>query len=108
VIHEGDHSNQYCDLDLRNTVFEGLVLEGAHFDDSNLEGANFRAADLYWGNFFLANLTGADFEGAQLRGGDCTSLQRPQNYAQPSSLRARPAFHTLVMWAILSPSNCIM
>ena len=29
-------------------------------------------------------------------------------YAHPRSFSARPAFHTLVMWAILSPSNCIM
>src|SRR5215469_4697952 len=28
-------------------------------------------------------------------------------YAQPRSLSARPAFHILVIWAILSPSNCI-
>jgi hypothetical protein len=28
-------------------------------------------------------------------------------YAQPRSFSARPAFHILVMWAILSPSNCI-
>jgi uncharacterized protein YjbI with pentapeptide repeats len=52
VIHEGDRSKQYCDLDLRNAVFEGLTLQAAHFDDSNLEGATFRGADLYWGNFF--------------------------------------------------------
>jgi uncharacterized protein YjbI with pentapeptide repeats len=62
VIHEGDRSKQYCDLDLRNAVFEGLTLQPAHFDDSNLEGATFRGADLYWGNFFLANLAEADFE----------------------------------------------
>ena len=37
-----------------------------------------------------------------------TSLQQSENYAQPRSLSARPAFHTLVMCAILSPSNCIM
>ena len=70
VIHEGDRSKTYCDADLRNAVFEGWALQGAHFDDSNLEGASFRGADLYWGNFFLANLTEADFEGAQLRGAD--------------------------------------
>jgi hypothetical protein len=40
--------------------------------------------------------------------GDVTLLRRSQNYAQPRSLSARPAFHTLVMWVILSPSNCIM
>jgi hypothetical protein len=28
-------------------------------------------------------------------------------YAQPRSLSAMPAFHILVIWAILSPSNCI-
>jgi hypothetical protein len=27
--------------------------------------------------------------------------------AQPSSFSARPAFHILIMWAILPPSNCI-
>ena len=42
VIHEGDRANQYCDLDLRTAVFEGMVLQGAHFEDSDLEGANFR------------------------------------------------------------------
>jgi hypothetical protein len=28
VIHEGDRSKQYGDLDLRNAVFEGLTLQG--------------------------------------------------------------------------------
>ena len=28
-------------------------------------------------------------------------------YAQPRSLSAIPAFHIFVIWAILSPSNCI-
>ena len=28
VIHEGDRSNEYGDLDLRNAVFERLVLQG--------------------------------------------------------------------------------
>lgn len=28
-------------------------------------------------------------------------------YAQPRFLSAMPAFHILVIWAILSPSNCI-
>jgi uncharacterized protein YjbI with pentapeptide repeats len=70
VIHKGDTSNRFCDLDLRNGVFEGMVLQGAHFDDSNLAGANFRGADLYWGNFFLANLAEADLEGVQLQGAD--------------------------------------
>jgi hypothetical protein len=28
-------------------------------------------------------------------------------YVQPSSFKAKPAFHILVMWAILPPSNCI-
>ena len=71
LIHSGPVGpTGFADLDLRDAVFEGMVLQGAHFYDANLEGANFRGVDLYWGSFFLANLTAADFEEAQLQGAD--------------------------------------
>jgi uncharacterized protein YjbI with pentapeptide repeats len=61
----------FLNRDLRDAVFDGLVLEGATFDDTcDLAHASFRNTDLYWGRFFLANLEGADFEGADLRGAD--------------------------------------
>src|SRR5947199_4784451 len=69
----------FLNRDLSDAVFDGLVLEGATFDDTcDLARASFRNADLYWGNFFLANLEDADFEGADLRGADMkeTNLRR--------------------------------
>lgn len=56
------------DLDLRQAVFSGLILEGAHFEDSNLEGADFTNADLYWASFFQANLSHAILRNTNLRG----------------------------------------
>ena len=32
LIHTGDASRRFCDLDLRRAVFEGMILEGEHFD----------------------------------------------------------------------------
>ena len=37
----------------------------------------------------------------------CVGMEAGRFYAQPRSLSAIPAFHILVIWAILSPSNCI-
>src|SRR5215472_11188738 len=88
VIHESAQFKQYCELDLRDAVFEGLALEGAHFDDSNLQSANFREADLYWANFFLANLSEADFEGAQLCGADLKKANF--NKREPEERKSEP------------------
>ena len=70
VLHTYEDSHDFSDLELREAVFAGLVLQGAHFSFTDLSGANCRGSDFYWGIFFSANLTRADLEGAQLQGAD--------------------------------------
>jgi uncharacterized protein YjbI with pentapeptide repeats len=70
LLYDGDFKLEISPLDLREAVFEGMILEGVHLEGANLEEANFRRAGLYWGNFFEANLARTDFEGAQLQGAD--------------------------------------
>jgi uncharacterized protein YjbI with pentapeptide repeats len=62
----------FLDHDLTDAVFEGLILEGARFDDCNLTRASFRGTDLYWASFMMSNAECADFEGADLRGANFT------------------------------------
>jgi uncharacterized protein YjbI with pentapeptide repeats len=60
----------FHDQELSDEIFDGLILEGAHFVGSNLARASFRNADLYWAMFIMANLEGASFREADSRGAD--------------------------------------
>jgi hypothetical protein len=35
LIHAGDASNRFCDLDLRRAAFEGMILQGAPLKTPN-------------------------------------------------------------------------
>jgi hypothetical protein len=54
--------------DLRQAVFEGIVLPEADFQQADLRGANFEQADLRGSDFRGANLDGGSFRDATLTG----------------------------------------
>jgi len=49
----------------------------------------------------------SDFENAVKRHLLLETHDRPPHYAQPMAPRASPEFHIFVIWAILSPANCM-
>src|SRR5262245_62243546 len=62
-------SDAFLGRDLSGGVFDGLILEGAYFDDTSpVKNASFRRADLYWANFNFCDAERATFEAADLRG----------------------------------------
>jgi uncharacterized protein YjbI with pentapeptide repeats len=73
--HEGAIPfDAFAEHDLTNAVFDGMILEGAQFDDTSLlENASFRDADLYWASFNYCNAQNAVFDHADLRGAEFTN-----------------------------------
>jgi uncharacterized protein YjbI with pentapeptide repeats len=61
--------NAFLGRDLSGAVFDGLILEGAYFDDTSpVKNASFRGTDLYWADFSFCDAERATFEAADLRG----------------------------------------
>ena len=65
LIFDGKLGFSVEELDLREAVLEGVVLQGAPFGGRQPGKSKPAGKRLLWGDFFRTNLTQADLEGAE-------------------------------------------